>query len=144
MIGAGQVYEALLHVGKQKKACTVCNRHMNAQELAVFEKYVCIVFADNLDSRASHCLFIQLKEQIKKSSPEAMAKTQEDLDDWEVEVKRLQAMIPVEAARNGLMLRDIPALEQQIKDQELAIPAISTKAEEVSVCHCQETVRLAD
>lgn len=35
-----EVYETFLKVGKAKKTCQACNRHMDARELAVFEKYV--------------------------------------------------------------------------------------------------------
>lgn len=38
--GGSAVYESLLRVGKQKKLCTACNRHLSDQELVVFEKYV--------------------------------------------------------------------------------------------------------
>ena len=38
--GMVEVYETLLKVGKAKKTCQACNRHMDARELAVFEKYV--------------------------------------------------------------------------------------------------------
>lgn len=40
MSGGSAVYESLLRVGKQKKLCTACNRHLDDQELIVFEKYV--------------------------------------------------------------------------------------------------------
>jgi len=38
--GASQIYEKLLEVGKAKKACTVCDRHLNDREMVVFEKFV--------------------------------------------------------------------------------------------------------
>jgi DNA repair protein RAD50 len=40
LAGGSAVYEGLLRVGKQKKLCTACNRHLNDEELVVFEKYV--------------------------------------------------------------------------------------------------------
>lgn len=40
LIGGSAVYESLLRVGKQKKLCAACNRHLNNEELAVFEKHV--------------------------------------------------------------------------------------------------------
>lgn len=38
--GMVEVYETFLKVGKAKKTCQACNRHMDDRELAVFEKYV--------------------------------------------------------------------------------------------------------
>jgi DNA repair protein RAD50 len=38
--GMAEVYETLLKVGKDKKTCQACNRHMDDRELAVFEKFV--------------------------------------------------------------------------------------------------------
>ena len=35
-----EVYQTFLKVGKAKKTCQACNRHMDDRELAVFEKYV--------------------------------------------------------------------------------------------------------
>jgi len=40
IIGASKIYETLLLTGKTKKTCTACNRHLNAQEMVVFENYV--------------------------------------------------------------------------------------------------------
>lgn len=38
--GAAKIYERLLVDGKKNKKCTACSRHMNDDELRVFEKYV--------------------------------------------------------------------------------------------------------
>lgn len=38
--GGSAIYDSLLRVGKQKKLCTVCDRHLSDQELVVFEKHV--------------------------------------------------------------------------------------------------------
>jgi DNA repair protein RAD50 len=40
--GASGIYEKLLKDGKAKKACTVCDRHLDDQEMVVFEKFVCL------------------------------------------------------------------------------------------------------
>lgn len=40
ILGANQIYETLLRTGKAKKTCTACNRHLDDQEMAVFENYV--------------------------------------------------------------------------------------------------------
>jgi len=42
ILGASQIYETLLRTGKAKKTCTACNRHLDVQEMVVFENYVCV------------------------------------------------------------------------------------------------------
>jgi hypothetical protein len=44
ILGASQIYETLLRTGKAKKTCTACNRHLNVQEMLVFENYVSVRF----------------------------------------------------------------------------------------------------
>ena len=68
---------------------------------------------------------------MKKTSPEAVALNKQETEDWEGEVSRLQGLLPVEASRNRLRDEEIPALEQQIKDTEGEIPAVSSAAETV-------------
>ena len=43
IFGASQIYETLLRTGKAKKTCTACNRHLNVQEMVVFENYVSVL-----------------------------------------------------------------------------------------------------
>ena len=43
IFGASQIYETLLRTGKAKKTCTACNRHLNTQEMVVFENYVSVL-----------------------------------------------------------------------------------------------------
>lgn len=38
--GMVEVYENFLKIGKTKKTCQACNRHMDDREIVVFEKYV--------------------------------------------------------------------------------------------------------
>lgn len=38
--GKQAVYRQLLKEGKSAKKCTVCNRHLNAGEMKVFEEHV--------------------------------------------------------------------------------------------------------
>jgi len=68
---------------------------------------------------------------MKKTSPESIALNKDEMAEWGQELDRLQGLRPVEASRDGLKNVEIPALEQKIKDQEVAIPATSTRAEEV-------------
>ncbi|KIM89254.1 hypothetical protein PILCRDRAFT_218441 [Piloderma croceum F 1598] len=110
--GASQIYEKLLDVGKAKKVCTVCDRHLNDREMVVFEKF--------------------LRGEMKRSSPESIAENTEEMKEWEDELERLQKLVPIQASRDRLKRNELPALERQIKEQEAAIPAISHKAEEAS------------
>ncbi|KAJ7675825.1 AAA domain-containing protein [Mycena polygramma] len=110
--GSSSVYEHLLRVGKQKKVCTACNRHMDDHEVVVFEKY--------------------LKDQMKKSSPESVAALEEELKEWETEMARLQNMRPVLASRDRLKDTEVPELEAKIKEQDAKIPVASTAAESIS------------
>lgn len=128
MAGASAIYEGFLRVGKQKKVCTACNRAMDDHELIVFEKHVRIPY---LYRNADKLSFFQLKDQMKKNSPEAVAANKAELKDWVVELERLQGLLPVEASLIRLKSVELPALEQQIKEQESLIPGISDTAEKV-------------
>ncbi|KAJ6559188.1 hypothetical protein DFH09DRAFT_921753 [Mycena vulgaris] len=110
--GSSSVYESLLRAGKQKKVCTACNRHMDDHELVVFEKY--------------------LKDQMKKSSPESVAALKEELEEWEGEMARLQALRPILISRDRLKDIEVPELEAKIKQQDAAIPVASATADSVS------------
>lgn len=59
-----------------------------------------------------------------------MALNTEEMVDWEKELNRLQALKPVEASRNRLRDVELPALEQQIKEQDALVPVMSGEAEE--------------
>ena len=71
-----------------------------------------------------------MRDQIKKATPKAIEDTQNEIADWEGEIKRLQGLLPVNASIAHLRA-EIPALEKQIKEQEAKIPALSDKAEKV-------------
>ena len=127
--GASGIYEKLLKDGKAKKACTVCDRHLNAQEMVVFEKYV-------MSFRFSFALVDlqqanQLKGEMKRSSPQSIAENTDEMKEWEEELERLQKLVPTQASQDRLKGVELPALEKQIKEQEGAIPSIGEKAEKV-------------
>ncbi|KAF9219190.1 hypothetical protein BS17DRAFT_718386 [Gyrodon lividus] len=108
--GMAQVYETLLKVGKAKKTCQACNRHMDDRELAVFEKY--------------------LKEQVRKNSPEALQDASAQLKEWQQELGRLEAFLPHQASRDRIKGTEIPTLEKQIKSAEAEIPSASDQSEQ--------------
>ncbi|KAJ7459863.1 hypothetical protein FB451DRAFT_1182155 [Mycena latifolia] len=127
--GSSSVYETLLRAGKQKKVCTACNRHMDDHELVVFEKYV--GFSLSVPERIDNARF-QLKDQMKKSSPESVAALQEELKEWEGEMTRLQGLRPVLSSRDRLKDTEIPDLEAKIKDEDNKIPVASAAADSIS------------
>ena len=58
MLGTSSVYESLLSVGRRRKICGACNRHLTDQEFLVFEEHVCVAsvislvrVADGVDPR---------------------------------------------------------------------------------------------
>ena len=40
MLGTSTIYESLLSVGRRRKICGACNRHLTDQEFIVFEEHV--------------------------------------------------------------------------------------------------------
>jgi hypothetical protein len=70
---------------------------------------------------------------MRNSSPEVKEANRLELEEWETELARLQALLPVEASRDRVKTVELPALERQMKEIEESIPAISEKAEEVCV-----------
>lgn len=71
---------------------------------------------------------------MKRSSPQSIAENTDEMKEWEEELGRLQTLVPNQASRDRLKNIEIPALENQIKEQEGAIPSLSEKAEEVRLC----------
>ncbi|KAF9013278.1 hypothetical protein BDQ17DRAFT_1386857 [Cyathus striatus] len=110
LVGTSSVYESLLKAGKQRKVCAACNRHLDDHELIVFEKY--------------------LNDQMKKASPDTIANNNRELKEWEEELERLQNLRPVRVARDQIKLKELPALEKQVKEEESSYPKISQEAEE--------------
>ncbi|KAK7469247.1 DNA repair protein rad50 [Stygiomarasmius scandens] len=108
--GGAKVFENLLRAGKEAKKCTVCSRHLNNDEMRVFEKY--------------------LSEQIRKASPESIEEERKNLKDWEEELTRMQALKPIEVTRNQLKHVRIPKLHEKMEAQEKLIHEKSEAAEQ--------------
>ncbi|KAI5117920.1 hypothetical protein M0805_001999 [Coniferiporia weirii] len=100
--GTKKVYELLLQSGKILKKCGACNRALGDHEIGAFEKH--------------------LDDKIKKTSPELLAAEKEEVEMWENEMKRLQALLPTEVARDTLKGQELPQLEEQHKKSEAALP----------------------
>jgi len=71
---------------------------------------------------------------MKKASPKAIKDNRAEMAEWETELERLQNLRPVQAARDQIKTKELPALEKEIKQQEDVYPDISRAAEEVSLC----------
>lgn len=69
---------------------------------------------------------------MKKASPSEIADNKREMGEWEVELSRLQKLLPIQTSRDQIKSRDLPALEQGIKEKEAAYPDISRQAEEVN------------
>ncbi|KAG9312669.1 hypothetical protein JVU11DRAFT_7085 [Chiua virens] len=73
----------------------------------------------------------EIYEQIEKSSsPEAAAKDDKDLKEWRKEMDRLEKMLPVHVSGDRVKVKDIPALEKQIKTTESEILPTSEQCEQ--------------
>lgn len=129
MLGTSSIYESLLSVGRRRKICGACNRHLTDQEFLVFEDHVC--GKCDISVSCSWWPRCQMKDSMKKSSPVAIEENKAELTEWQAEMDRLQALRPVQSSRDRLKAKEIPLLESQIKQQEDGHPEISQKAEKV-------------
>lgn len=112
--GMTRVYENLLNIGRVRKRCATCDRHMDAKEMAVFEKY--------------------LQEQIRKTkeTPKADKDESSTVDAWETELVNLRDALPAQASKDRILSSEIPALEQDIKATEAEIQPLSDDAEKAA------------
>ncbi|KAI0771249.1 hypothetical protein BD413DRAFT_604552 [Trametes elegans] len=110
--GSHDVYKRLLQTGKSQKCCPLCVRGMNPQELDKFEKTV--------------------TEAMKKSTPEAIKNLQLELQDWEVELKRLQELAVLAASKNKLETVELPSIQKELSAKEAEIPGLTSEADEAS------------
>ena len=79
-------------------------------------------------------LLLQLNDQIQKTSKANIEDVTTELAEWEAELKRLQALLPVDLARERLKKTEIPALEREKKEQEALVPEAGAAAEKVGLC----------
>ena len=89
-------------------------------------------------------IFSKVKGLVKKVEDEKEKDentNEEHLRDWESELKRLQELLPFQAVKDQVKMKDIPELEGQIKKQEESLPQLITEAEEViAVLHVEQTL----
>ncbi|KAI0822321.1 hypothetical protein BC628DRAFT_691139 [Trametes gibbosa] len=108
--GSHDVYKRLLQTGKSQRCCPLCTRAMEPSELGKFEKTI--------------------TEAMKKSTPEAIKNLQTELQDWEAELRRLQELAVLAAAKNKLEGTELPSLQKEIASKEAEIPGLTTEADE--------------
>ncbi|THU87035.1 hypothetical protein K435DRAFT_867671 [Dendrothele bispora CBS 962.96] len=112
-IGSTKVFQNLLHAGKQSKKCTVCSRHLNNDEMRVFEKY----------------LSEQVQNASQKAYPNASIEDlQAELKEWEDGLIQMQNLKPAEVARDQLKER-CKALKSEMGEQEQEVTAKGEAAE---------------
>ena len=62
---------------------------------------------------------------MKRTSPEKIKQEQEELKGWQMELTDVQKLLPVEATKNKLVGREIPELEQSVKEKQKEIPLLT-------------------
>jgi len=62
---------------------------------------------------------------MKRTSPERIKQKQEELKQWQMELTDVQMLLPIEATKNKLVAREIPELEQSIKEKQNEIPLLT-------------------
>ncbi|KAF8631077.1 hypothetical protein AX15_002678 [Amanita polypyramis BW_CC] len=112
--GASQIYESILRLGKEKHVCKACNRRLEIDELDEFEKY----------------LKGLIQEYKEDQSSEESDSSEKLLKEWEEELERLQELRHKQALLNQIRAKDIPDLEEQIREQEEMLPQLGRDAEE--------------
>ncbi|KAI0657387.1 hypothetical protein C8Q70DRAFT_1004323 [Cubamyces menziesii] len=68
---------------------------------------------------------------MKKSTPEAIRGLQQELQDWETELKRLQDLAVLAASKSKLETVELPALQKEIAEKDAEIPTLTAEADEV-------------
>ena len=98
--------------------------------MTVFENYVRLVY-HQYNLVLTTLRSAQLQEQMKRTSPERIKQEQEELNEWQMELTDMQRLLSVEAAKNKLVAREIPELEQSIEEKEKEIPLLTDIANNV-------------
>ena len=71
----------------------------------------------------------QVGEMLKKATSDKLREMEEDVQNWEGEVSRLQQLIPLQITISRLRQVDIPALEKQSKEVQIGQPGTVAEAE---------------
>ena len=68
---------------------------------------------------------------LKKATSEKLKDMEEDVQNWEAEVSRLQQLLPLQITISRLRQTDILALEKQVKEVQVGQPDAAAEAEAV-------------
>jgi DNA repair protein RAD50 len=77
-----------------------------------------------------------MKETLAKTMAKSLADIQSELEAWAEELGKLQNLQPIQLNANQLKTKDIPALEEQIREKESIHPDITQAAEAVCIILC--------
>lgn len=66
---------------------------------------------------------------LKKATSDKLKEMEEDVQNWEGEVSRLQQLLPLQITISRLRQTDIPALEKQGKEVQIGQPGAAADAE---------------
>ena len=91
----------------------------------MFENFVSIFYLSPTRLSIDRLRLAQLQEQMKRTSPDRIKQEQEELKEWQMELADVQRLLSVEAAKNKLVGREIPDLEQSIKESQKEIPLLT-------------------
>ena len=72
---------------------------------------------------------------LTKATSKSLAEIQEELNEWETEHRRVQALRPLNNTVVELTTKEIPLLEEQIKEKETARPHLVETAESVNTLY---------
>lgn len=68
---------------------------------------------------------------IQKGSAASKKTTQEELEEWEIELNRVRELGKLATTRDQLTKVDIPELQKQLEEKEEKLPEATAKANEV-------------
>ncbi|CAE6462927.1 unnamed protein product [Rhizoctonia solani] len=108
--GAGHFYSKILKDGKTHKKCVICDRKMDEKQLAEFEKTV--------------------NGHIQKRDTKYLEECKQSREDWAAEVARLQALLPVEEARDRLRDEELPTLKRRGEELDAKAEKATAEAQE--------------
>ncbi len=130
--GEARAYQKILDDGKSKKRCPLCESNMNADVMTVFEKNVGLLRCTLSPRTDPVC---KAQAGIQKGSAASKKTTQEELEEWEIELNRVRELGKLATTRDQLTKVDIPELQKQLEEKEEKLPEATAKANEVrDVC----------
>ena len=83
-----------------------------------------------------HLIDLKIHNIIDQDSDANYDELVEELPQWQEELERLQKLRPVVSNHDSLKVKEIPSLQEQIKEQEGHHPEISSGVEQVGPRPC--------